>query len=69
MDFQATAIAAAVGALFTALCGWLGARPPNLHRGPRLLPYRLMMVLGATFVILMLVHLVNLAGVTTGNQR
>ena len=66
MDFQTTAIVAAVAALLTVACGWLGARPPNLNRGPRLVPYRLLMVLGATFVILMLVHLVTLAGVTTG---
>ena len=66
MDFQTTAIVAAAGALLTAACGWLGARPPNLNRGPRLVPYRLLMMLGVTFVILMLVHLVNLAGVTTG---
>ena len=67
MEWQTTAIAAGVGALITALCGWMGARPPNPHKGPRLLPYRLFMVLGATFVILMLVHLVNLAGMTTGH--
>jgi len=60
-------LAAAVGAaILAALFGWLGARPPNLQRGPRLLPYRFLMLLGAAAVLIMLVHLVNLAGVTTG---
>jgi len=66
MEWRTTLIAAAAGAALTAFCGWRGARPPDLNRGPRLIPYRALMVLGATFVILMLVHLVNLGGVTTG---
>ncbi len=56
--------AAALGALF----GWLGARPFEPHRGPRLAPYRFMMLLCAAVVLYMIVHLVNLAGLTTGRQ-
>ena len=56
--------AAALGLLF----GWLGARPPDLQRGPRLAPYRFLMLLCAATVLIMLVHLANLAGVATGRQ-
>lgn len=66
MDFTSTVGAAAAAAVLTGLFGWLGARPPDLQRGPRLLPYRFLMVLSATILILMLVHLMNLAGVSTG---
>ncbi len=56
--------AAALGVLF----GWLGARPPNLVGGPRMIPYRFLMLLCAVAVLMMLVHLANLAGITTGTQ-
>ena len=37
-------------------------------RGPRLAPWRFLMLLSAAVVLYMLVHLLNLAGVTTGRQ-
>ena len=49
-----------------AVFGWLGARPPDLHRGPRMAPYRFLMLLAAAWVLLTLVHAANLLGVTTG---
>jgi hypothetical protein len=66
MDLPVTLGLAAVGLGLTLLFGWLGARPPNLKRGPRLLPYRFLMLMAAAFTLLMLVHLANLAGVETG---
>jgi len=66
MDLPLTlALAAALLAL-AVFSGWMGARPPNPHKGPRLLPYRLIMVTAAAVMMLMLVHVVNLLGVTTG---
>ncbi|MEO8113083.1 MAG: hypothetical protein ABI655_01795 [Phenylobacterium sp.] len=59
----------ALGAVLLAAvlaCGWRGARPPNPHRGPRMVPWRFLMVLAAAGLLVALVHLVNLAGVTTG---
>ena len=47
-------------------CGWLGARPPDPRRGPRLIPYRFIMMLAAAAVLILTVHVVNLLGVTTG---
>jgi hypothetical protein len=57
----------AVGAALLALLfGWLGARKPDPSRGPRLAPYRFLMLAFAAVVLLMVVHLVNLAGMHTG---
>ena len=50
----------------SALFGWLGARKPDPSRGPRLAPYRFLMLLFAAVVLLMVVHLINLAGFHTG---
>jgi len=66
MGWTATLIALVVGVLLTAFFGWRGARAPDLIKGPRLLPYRFLMVLAAAWVLFVLVHVVNLLGVTTG---
>ena len=57
---------AAFAALAALLFGWLGARKPDPMRGPRLAPYRFLMLLFAAVVLMMLVHLANLAGLHTG---
>jgi hypothetical protein len=66
MDWPVTLAVAAGLAVLTVLFGWAGSRPPDLQRGPRLAPYRFLMMLGATGLLLMVVHMLNLAGVTTG---
>jgi hypothetical protein len=52
-----------------ALCGWLGARAPDLHKGPRLIPYRFLMMGCAAIALVLVVHLVNLAGFETGSRN
>jgi hypothetical protein len=49
--------------------GWRGAQPPNPHKGPRLMPWRFLMLLAAAGLLAMLVHAVNLLGLTTGTGR
>jgi hypothetical protein len=66
MDLSVTISAGAAFLALGVVCGWLGARPPNPHKGPRLIPYRAIMVGCAVGLLMMLVHLVNLLGVTTG---
>ncbi|MBV8681503.1 MAG: hypothetical protein JO111_01415 [Caulobacteraceae bacterium] len=44
----------------TALFGWLGARPANPLRGPRLVPWRFLMLLAFLGLVLTLVHLAAL---------
>ncbi len=68
MELAPTLMIAAVAAGLGVLFGWLGAQPPNLQRGPRLAPYRFLMLVCAAVVMIMLVHLANLAGVTTGRN-
>ncbi len=60
-------VIAALAAL-AVFCGWRGAQPPNLIRGPRLVPWRLIMVSAAAGLLLVTVHLVNLLGFTTGRR-
>ena len=66
MSFQTTlAIAAALLAL-AIFAGWRGARPSNPVKGVRMIPWRMIMVLSAACAMPMLVHLLNLMGMTTG---
>jgi len=69
MDWPATLALVGAVAAFAAFCGWRGARPPDLVRGPRMIPWRLLMVLSFFVLLLLLVHLANLAGFTTGGAR
>ena len=48
MDLKLTVALAAGLAAAAAFAGWRGARPPDLKRGPRLTPWRLIMLLAAT---------------------
>lgn len=67
MELPLTVAVAAAFLIVAVACGWLGARPPNPHRGPRLAPWRFLMMMAATGFLLMSVHIVNLLGVTTGH--
>jgi hypothetical protein len=59
----------AVSLAVAIVCGWRGARPFDHRRGPRLVPWRMLMLLAAAAAFFMAVHLVNLLGVTTGQGR
>ena len=50
----------------TVLAAWRGGRPPDFKRGPRMMPWRLLMLLGTAVSLLLIVHVVNLLGVPTG---
>ena len=62
MDWIGTIAALAIVLALTATCGWLGARPPDPLRGPRLMPYRFLMLLGGAATVFLLIHLATLAG-------
>lgn len=56
---------AAVGAVLAALAvfaGWRGSRPPNPMKGPRLVPWRGIMVFAAAGAILIIAVLEKAAG-------
>lgn len=60
MDWRITiGIAAALGVV-AAFAGWRGARPPDLTRGPRLMPWRAIMLLAAAGALLTAGHAVSL---------
>ena len=66
MSLQVTVALLAATLAFGAFCAWRGAQPPNLVKGPRMVPYRFLMVLSAAVAMLFLVHVVNLLGYQTG---
>jgi hypothetical protein len=60
-------LAFAAGLLALAVfAGWRGARAPNPLKGPRMIPWRMIMLLSAASLLPMIVHILNLLGVTTG---
>lgn len=68
MSLTATLILLTCAVAVGLFCAWRGAQPPDLLRGPRMVPYRLIMVLAAAVVLVAVVHLVNLAGIETGRR-
>jgi hypothetical protein len=66
MTLHVTLVLAAGFLALALFAGWRGARPPDPMRGPRMIPWRPIMVGSALGLILMLVHVVNLFGVQTG---
>jgi Kef-type K+ transport system membrane component KefB len=67
MDLPLTISAAVVFLALALVFGWLGARPINVLKGPRMVPWRPLMMVCVVGLMLMLVHLFNLLGVQTGN--
>ena len=57
-----TLILLAAALALTLFAGWRGARPPDLLRGPRMAPWRFLMLLGGALVFLLVIHLGALAG-------
>ena len=53
-------------AAVAALCGWRGAQLPDPLRGPRLVPWRFLMVLAGAGAVLLLVSAVSGAGGAEG---
>lgn len=56
-----------IAALLAAavFCGWRGARPPDPMKGPRMTPWRAMMLLSAALAMILLIHAATLAGLKT----
>ena len=59
-----------VGAgLLTVLFGYLGQLPMDPRKGPRMMPWRFLMMMMFTVCIVLIVHLLNLAGIETGKNQ
>ena len=68
MDITLTLEIAAGLLALAVFAGWRGARPPNPHRGPRLIPWRFLMLAAAACLLPILVHLAALLGVNNGRS-
>ncbi len=62
MDLRLTVALICGFALVAAFAGWRGARPPNPMKGPRLIPWRAIMVAAATAAVLLLAVAEQLVG-------
>lgn len=49
-------------AAVTLFAGWRGARAPDPRKGPRMAPWRFIMLLGAALIFLLLIHVATLLG-------
>jgi hypothetical protein len=58
-----TLILLAIAGGVTGFAGWRGAQPPDFVRGPRMVPWRFVMLAAAALFMLLLIHLVTLLGV------
>jgi drug/metabolite transporter (DMT)-like permease len=67
MDMPSTLALAAGLLTLAAFAGWRGARPPNPHRGPRLMPWRFLMLAATACLVFVLGHLVQMLSGTTGS--
>ena len=62
MTLTTTLILLAAALVVTVFAGWRGARPPDLMKGPRMTPWRFIMLLGAMMVFLLAIHTAALLG-------
>ena len=67
MDLSVTLIGLAAALGLATVFGWRGAQPPNPARGPRLIPWRFLMVLSATAALVLCAHLLALTGIKSGD--
>ncbi|WP_443748664.1 hypothetical protein [Asticcacaulis solisilvae] len=64
-----TVILSCVASALAIFCGYMGQRPMNPNRGPRMVPWRFLMLLFVVAAMMLIVHLLNLLGFTTGQQQ
>lgn len=62
MNLTTTLILLGVALAVMVFCGWRGAQPPDPFKGPRLMPWRFLMVGAAASAMLLLIHLATLFG-------
>ncbi len=62
MDLHSTLALLAASLFVAVLSGWRGALPPNLNKGPRMMPWRFLMLASAALAFLLIIHVVTLLG-------
>ena len=68
LSFTPTLILTLSLAAAAVFCGWRGARPVDFRRGPRMVPWRALMLLAGALALLLAAHLVSLAGLPIGRR-
>lgn len=63
MSLSVTLALVVAAVALAVFAGWRGALPSQPHRGVRMIPWRLVMVLACALVLLLVVHLAALLGV------
>ena len=70
LSLPLTVILFTVSSLLTIGFGFMGARPHDLRRTePRMVPWRFLMMLSFVAALVLLVHLLNEMGFSTGHDR
>jgi hypothetical protein len=59
MSPSLTLILLAVASAVAVFSGWRGARPPDLSKGPRMIPWRFIMLVAGALAVLLLIHLAS----------
>ena len=57
MDATLTLILLVASIAIAVFAGWRGSRPTDIMRGPRMIPWRFIMLLFAALVFFLLIHL------------
>jgi hypothetical protein len=63
MSLQSTILVLALAVAFAAFCGWRGARRWNVIKGPRMIPWRFLMLLAFALALFMAKQALELAGI------
>lgn len=62
MSLSATLVLIVAAVALTVFAGWRGARPWDPRKGVRMIPWRIIMLLAATAVFILAIHLAALMG-------
>ena len=62
MSLSVTLILLGLALAVMVFTGWRGARPPDPMKGPRMMPWRFLMIGAAAVALLLLIHLATLFG-------
>lgn len=63
MSLQITILVLALAVAVTVFCGWRGARSWNVLEGPRMVPWRFLMLLAFTLALVMARQALELSGI------
>ena len=62
MSLSVTLILIVAAVALTVFAGWRGARPWDPRKGVRMIPWRIIMLLAATAIFILAIHLAALMG-------